>query len=49
MNAPRGLDKVRGALREPCPLFDIDFSDNRRLLDLKDRLKRKPVRRSSPH
>jgi putative nucleotidyltransferase with HDIG domain len=37
-----GLDEVRGALREPCLLFDIDFSDNRRLLDLKDFLRRKP-------
>ncbi len=37
-----GLDDVRGVLREPCLLFDIDFSNNRRLLDLKDCLKRKP-------
>jgi len=36
------LGEVEGALREPCLLFDIDLKDNRRLLDLKQRLKRKP-------
>ena len=36
------LGDVEGALREPCLLFDIDFRDNRRLLDLKTHLKRKP-------
>jgi putative nucleotidyltransferase with HDIG domain len=36
------LGEVEGALREPCLLFDVDLKDNRRLLDLKQRLKRKP-------
>lgn len=36
------LDHLPGALGEPCLLFDVDLRDNRRLLDLRDVLSRKP-------